>query len=454
MKTINNIIKTVLIFTLILIIPIQLTKAVDWIDEAINDSANFLNSTVNHVLNSSPPHSFPADTTYYQPGSNKIFISQNDEYKKDVVQHEYGHAVIRDLYGAIPFVLYPTCRREFYLGVPHFANLPMSCVQGAFNEGWATAFSNAVRNNHTTDDVKYENETEFEATAGALESGPYTEGTVAMILWDIIDSKNSSDSTPNEDDDDINGKFILLWNVTKNNEPMDIMEFYNDWIDSGLKFTEYKNRLYDIYATHGIDKPDEDNKGPYNDWYHFHHDLRRTGLTTLRGDMTQSEAVYFKLHMKGGLSGDTYDKPSISDLDEDGYQDVIVAVSQAGTDGKVFGLEYQKNPRGFRMKFEPPVDVGTPIDEAPSIDDIDGDGVKEIVFGTDENEIWALTRDGKKLWDPFKAENQSSLVTIGHTAIADIDLDGNKEVIFADYSASSTFQAHLYVLRKQGVNLL
>lgn len=62
----------------------------------------------------------------------------------------------------------------------------------------------------------------------------------------------------------------------------------------------------------------------HTDWPTFHHDNRRTGFTILKGDMTSATNVQrLNLVLEGNVNQDHISRASISDLDNDGDQDII-----------------------------------------------------------------------------------------------------------------------------------
>jgi outer membrane protein assembly factor BamB len=76
---------------------------------------------------------------------------------------------------------------------------------------------------------------------------------------------------------------------------------------------------------------------------------------------------------------------------------------------------------------------------APSAHDIDGDGKKEILFGTQLGTVYALSAEGKLLW---KFSSGSSIR--GGICVADVNNDGKMEIIFGSDDKK------LYVLTNKG----
>src|SRR3989338_1847990 len=110
------------------------------------DKINWIRTPIHGVQENDPPtgyHSFK-DIIYLAPGDENIY---------QTIQHEYGHAILRSIYGSLPGINYPGCILDLikgvFVNVNHYVNQPMSCTAGAFNEGWATAFALAVNDSDT-----------------------------------------------------------------------------------------------------------------------------------------------------------------------------------------------------------------------------------------------------------------------------------------------------------------
>ncbi len=194
-------------------------------------------------------------------------------------------------------------------------------------------------------------------------------------------------------------------------------------------------------------------------WPTYHHDYRRTGFTTLRGDMTSSNQVRkteWTLDTSGAPSA--IDHPSIADLDGNGKQEVVITTSKysAPKNGTVYSIE--RGWSSFSEKWN--TNIGNPIPAAPSLADLDEDGIKDVVFGLRNMTLFVLDGDdGTLLWTNTTQCKYSAYVDdtvcsdLGNTAIYDIDLDGDKEVIFTDAVTTNTiydWPGELYILDKNG----
>ena len=212
------------------------------------------------------------------------------------------------------------------------------------------------------------------------------------------------------------------------------------------------------------------------DWPMFHHDLRRTGFTLLKGDLkSKGEDSQFGFTLDEAIDSSFFDFPSIANVDNDDQQEILTSTSitQGGSstnfEGRFYVLECKesgskndKRCRDFneRWKF---VKNDLAIGQAPSIDDLDGDNIKEVVFAgfpntqANDGTVYAFKANKKGKLDDDDAsyvfdlpnetdQNLDEEGEIGHTAIADIDLDGKKEVLLADYTGVKNWRGHLYIL--------
>ncbi|MFH1917014.1 MAG: PQQ-binding-like beta-propeller repeat protein [Nanoarchaeota archaeon] len=136
--------------------------------------------------------------------------------------------------------------------------------------------------------------------------------------------------------------------------------------------------------------------------------------------------------------------PSIADLYNDGHESVIIGTKK----GTIILLDQNANPKweykvaekidAVEMMFLDTESVNS-ILTPPSTFDIDGDGKKEILFGTQLGTLYVLNAEGKLLW---KYSTGSAIR--GGVACADINNDGKIEIIFGSDDKK------LYVLTNKG----
>ncbi len=121
--------------------------------------------------------------------------------------------------------------------------------------------------------------------------------------------------------------------------------------------------------------------------------------------------------------------PFVDDINADGNEEIIMATK----DGRIILLDmYGMKKWEFAIKEKiDKVDLLFMEEEAvnsifgsPRTYDIDADGKKEILFGTQLGSVYALSCDGKLLW---KYETGSAIK--GSPAIADVNQGGSPEII-------------------------
>ncbi|NQV09021.1 VCBS repeat-containing protein, partial [Candidatus Woesearchaeota archaeon] len=154
------------------------------------------------------------------------------------------------------------------------------------------------------------------------------------------------------------------------------------------------------------------------------------------------------------------------DLDNNGKMEIVVSVSKIAraADGYLVATERQKILWWIDVDEKWSYTVGYPIGAQPSLGNIDSNKRKEIVFGLTNGTFYALnvSEDGKDVslkWTYTVDEKYSAIYEdnvrgeLGYTAIADIDLDGKNEIIFADSQAGlPDWDAELYVFNDNGNN--
>jgi len=184
------------------------------------------------------------------------------EWHRNMLLHEYGHAVMTALYKYNAHIL----PRSSFQGT-HSINT-VSDLGFAMEEGWAEFFEALVDDNAynmtayaNTNAPNIESNDWWTGDAdgrGRNTSGEVIEGAVASILWDIADTGHSRDGSPGVDDDGIEGRFAELWDLMLKYRPVDIMWLWNRWIDNSYGQT---GALYSIYTDHGVEvakPPDAD----------------------------------------------------------------------------------------------------------------------------------------------------------------------------------------------------
>lgn len=175
--------------------------------------------------------------TEYNIGQRRIKLEDKIANSAHIVLHEYGHAVMHNVYGSIPNAGCPSI---------HWANVA-SAANCAWVEGWASFFSIAVTHDPlykgacsmlpcSPAAIDYENR---HVPGSPWEYGDTVEGNVTASLWDFIDPYiDGADKT--------NSGFTPLWKIwdrvyTTNHETF--AAFWFDWYNN----VEYARSLATLY---------------------------------------------------------------------------------------------------------------------------------------------------------------------------------------------------------------
>jgi hypothetical protein len=205
-------------------------------DKIANDAFNFLYNTVgwsNHYNLKVRWTPTSTNGTYYNPGGS-IYLLAGDRWDPDVILHEFGHFVMYKIYGNT-FPPSPNCN-------PHHwgSHSSLGC---AWTEGWATFLQGAIQNDQYYDDTEdqtlhYDMEPPTPTAHHSLD-----EGAVLASLWDVFDANAESWDSINLG---ING----IWTIAAGNNPLNVGEFYSDWV---LSTNGYDAEVASILVHHSID---------------------------------------------------------------------------------------------------------------------------------------------------------------------------------------------------------
>jgi len=183
--------------------------------------------------------------------AEKLNIIEEDAWEKITIYHEYGHSVMTAAYendlNALPQSDYNKNHWLHTVSDPDFA----------MSEGWAEFVEAAVEDNalNVTGYINA-NEPNIETNKwwtgdnqgnGNNKAGENVEGAVASILWDITDTKDSIDLSPNIDDDGIDDMFPQLWTIFVEDRPTSITDIAVGWRNRSFPKL---NELESIYAEH------------------------------------------------------------------------------------------------------------------------------------------------------------------------------------------------------------
>ncbi|GIX07058.1 MAG: hypothetical protein KatS3mg115_1461 [Candidatus Poribacteria bacterium] len=225
------------------------------------DAAEFLERELGFVRRKLPVE-YPTGrgATFYQWSSRNgeinaevIYILFDHTGRREPVLHEYGHAVATAVYGYNSHAL----PQPQYQG-PHSFHT-VSDEGFALQEGWAEWFA-ALVDDSALNAKSYTNadlpniETNAWWTGriegnGSNRRGEIVEGAVASVLWDLVDTPLSLDTTPGEDDDPIVGMLPTLWGLFEELRPQTILTVRDVWYERRLpQWWE----VLEIFATHGM----------------------------------------------------------------------------------------------------------------------------------------------------------------------------------------------------------
>ncbi|MFC1662732.1 C25 family cysteine peptidase [Patescibacteria group bacterium] len=125
------------------------------------------------------------------------------------------------------------------------------------------------------------------------------------------------------------------------------------------------------------------------------------------------------------IDGNIFNSPAVGDIDNDGNADIIFGTMD---DLGVYALD--KN--GQDLTGWPALQGGGNFFSSPALTDFEGDGTLEVVISNDNIETFVIEHDGSiaKDWP-----QNPSWVDVYGSVTADIDNDGEPEIITTDYSS-------------------
>ena len=185
------------------------------------------------------------------------------------------------------------------------------------------------------------------------------------------------------------------------------------------------------------------------DWPTENHDFRRTGSTILKGDLTSKSQLKSNINffLDAATGSEQVVKPSIADIEDDGFMDMAVIVHKTSfnTYSKLLGLttyhpSYLQGPFAYPKWTSQRVNGGA-IYFPPTIANIDDDPEKEIITGTRNGSVYVYDVNYGSItlkWEYHFEERDvpgpetDEVRFNGGSAVTDIDLDGDMEVIVAD----------------------
>jgi hypothetical protein len=122
----------------------------------------------------------------------------------------------------------------------------------------------------------------------------------------------------------------------------------------------------------------------------------------------------------------SWSSPALYDLDGDGRKEIIFG-SKLASNNKLYAYKYDgTSPAGW------PISVGGPIVCSPSIGDLDGDGIAEVVWVSDNDFLYAVHQNGTAYPGfpvAFTANDAAEGLSCPSPALADVNGDGKLEIV-------------------------
>jgi hypothetical protein len=193
--------------------------------------------------------------------------------------------------------------------------------------------------------------------------------------------------------------------------------------------------------------------------------------------ITAVEAYHdLALSRQGWGTGDrsefTYSPPALADIDADGDLEVVLVgdhehTTSTANQGVTFWVinHDMTRPAGWEW----PKDTGMPLETgsmganivhtepSPSIGNINDDDGLEIIAPAYDGNLYAFSSTGDELWHYTFATTGTPYTGAGEALIADLNGDGQPEIIFTTYSSGEPREpetpAHLIILNSNGAEL-
>ncbi|MFA6073702.1 MAG: FG-GAP-like repeat-containing protein [Candidatus Woesearchaeota archaeon] len=167
-------------------------------------------------------------------------------------------------------------------------------------------------------------------------------------------------------------------------------------------------------------------------------------LSSVLNKITGNKSGKISLYKKYDLGASCLAVPISADIDGDGKNEIICAT----TKGDIFVMDSELN---LKWKFSASSEVGdmdkffldsdllNGIHATPKIFDINKDGKNELIFGTEQGEVFAINYKGEQIWK-FKVQGSIR----GGINIFYMSAEKNIKIIFG------SLDGHIYILNESG----
>ncbi|MBI2144003.1 PQQ-like beta-propeller repeat protein [Candidatus Woesearchaeota archaeon] len=193
----------------------------------------------------------------------------------------------------------------------------------------------------------------------------------------------------------------------------------------------------------------------HTEWPTDHHDYRRTGFTLLKGDVNKASDIdASNIALKDSVISDIVIRPSVSDLDNNGHQDVVTVIHPVERRDRILNRWWMNTNQRWHLS----IPTSYPL-LPPTLANIDSDSQKEVLVGLRNGTLIAYDISGSgdsatekwryKFSGKYTAVGGTTIIDFGGgTAVTDIDLDGNNEVITADFGTRTAYDwpGEVYVI--------
>jgi hypothetical protein len=161
------------------------------------------------------------------------------------------------------------------------------------------------------------------------------------------------------------------------------------------------------------------------EWPTFRGGLARTGASAAH---SEADIRYFTAIWDFQTGGPVRSSPSVADINGDGVSEVVFG----SDDGRVYALDYRGQ---LLWSFG----AGGPVRSSPTLEDVDGDGLRDVAFGSDDGNLYVLDRWGRRIWNFSTGGPVRS-----SPAVAGLDKVPGNEVVFG------SFDGKIYSLSPRG----